>query len=368
MTPEPGTSPRISPQSWFTAITYLVILTIFLIINIRMASPYILSILMGAIMALLLVPFYRRLLRFKLRPYYASAFVTVGLALIIVIPLSLFAIAAVNQAVEIGQSIVQNGEFSIRNLMDKVTHWRIYSLLPNDFEIREEVIGVGKKGLESTTNLLLSIVKGIPDKALLIALSLLSCFFFLVDGRRFLIFLFEKFQLDSDVRTNLQVSFKDTAISVIWATVAAASVQSIIMVFSFLVLNIPGAFLAGGATFIFAWIPFVGAGPVWLTGSLYLFVQDRIAAMVAMLVLGMFTSLIDNYIRPLILKGRNELHPLVSLVAIFGGIQMFGLFGVFFGPVFAAGLISLLQILPTVASRVGLKFSTISPNSNSDTL
>ena len=40
------------------------------------------------------------------------------------------------------------------------------------------------------------------------------------------------------------------------------------------------------------------------------------------------------------------MHPLVGLVAIIGGIEMFGILGVFIGPIMAAMLLSLLRILP----------------------
>jgi predicted PurR-regulated permease PerM len=49
-----------------------------------------------------------------------------------------------------------------------------------------------------------------------------------------------------------------------------------------------------------------------------------------------------------------KMHPLVSLVAIFGGIEMFGILGIFLGPILAAVLIALLQLWPEVGQRFGL--------------
>jgi predicted PurR-regulated permease PerM len=48
------------------------------------------------------------------------------------------------------------------------------------------------------------------------------------------------------------------------------------------------------------------------------------------------------------------MHPLVSLISILGGIQMFGIFGVFLGPILAAILISLLQVWPAVGKEYEL--------------
>lgn len=73
-----------------------------------------------------------------------------------------------------------------------------------------------------------------------------------------------------------------------------------------------------------------------------------------MLGVGALTGLSDNLVYPLVLKGRGEMHPLVSLVAIFGGISMFGIFGVFVGPIMAALLIATLNLWPVIAERFGI--------------
>ncbi|MEO5968533.1 MAG: AI-2E family transporter, partial [Bdellovibrionia bacterium] len=107
-------------------------------------------------------------------------------------------------------------------------------------------------------------------------------------------------------------------------------------------------------TFIFAWIPIVGSSPVWLVGALYLYLKGSIAKTILMIVFGLITGVVDNIVRPMVLKGRGEMHPFVSLVAIIGGVGTFGIMGVFIGPILMAVLISLLQIWPAVGSRFGL--------------
>ena len=159
---------------------------------------------------------------------------------------------------------------------------------------------------------------------------------------------------DADVRVQVVQSFHETAISVIWATVAAAAAQSAVMLLSYLTLGVPAAFLAAGATFLFAWLPLVGSTPAWLAGAIYLYLQDAMLKAILMVVFGLMAGLIENFVRPLILKGRSKMHPLVSLVAIFGGIGMFGIMGIFLGPILAAVLIALLQSWPEVGQRFGL--------------
>ena len=71
-------------------------------------------------------------------------------------------------------------------------------------------------------------------------------------------------------------------------------------------------------------------------------------------VLAVVVGISDNITRPLVLRGRDEMHPLVGLVSIFGGIAMFGLMGVFIGPILSALLLSVLNTWPAVGHRFGL--------------
>src|SRR5690606_4955450 len=104
-------------------------------------------------------------------------------------------------------------------------------------------------------------------------------------------------------------------------------------------------------TFVLTWIPLVGSTPVWLVGSVYLWINAGVSRVLAMVVFGMVCGISDNLVRPWVLKGRGDMHPLVSLVSIFGGIKLFGIFGVFFGPILAAAFLSLAQVWPVVAGR-----------------
>jgi hypothetical protein len=54
---------------------------------------------------------------------------------------------------------------------------------------------------------------------------------------------------------------------------------------------------------------------------------------------------VDNFIKPYILHGRAKLHPLLALLSVLGGVQALGLWGIFIGPMVAAFLYALLNIL-----------------------
>jgi predicted PurR-regulated permease PerM len=342
-------------KSRTTLVVFLALLMLFLVINALMVGPYLLAVLMGGILSLLARPLYARLRSRKLGPRTASSLVTIALLLVIVGPIGGFVSVAVQQGQAVIASIARSNDLSLESVLGRISRVplvRHYVGDPDEVEarLRSGLENVGKELSASV----LALAGSLPDKVLQIVLAALTCFFFLTDGGRFMGWLNDKIPLDRDVRGRLYSAFRDTSISTIWATLAAAAAQAAVIAVGFWILGVPGAVLAAGATFIFAWIPVLGTTPVWVAGTIYLYTQDRVSGVVAMLVVGAIAGLTDNFVRPIVLKGRADIHPLVSLVAIFGGIQMFGILGVFIGPILTSTLLALLTIWPVVARRFGL--------------
>jgi predicted PurR-regulated permease PerM len=280
--------------------------------------------------------------------------VVLGVVLVIMAPLAFFVTKAIQQGIAIGQSLAEGG-FSFRALLDDISGWAPIETLigsPEAFETQ------ARRWLQSAgtsaTAMIVGLAAHLPNLFLQLALASIACFFLLVDGPGFLGWMTDKIPIAADVRVQVVQSFQDTAISVVWATLAAAAAQSAVILLSYLTLGVPAAFLAAGATFILAWIPLVGSAPVWLAGAIYLYAQDALLHAILMVVCGLMAGITDNFVRSMILKGRSKMHPLVSLVAIFGGLEMFGILGIFLGPILAAVLIALLQLWPEVGQRFGL--------------
>lgn len=344
------------PLSWMQSRTslpfFVVVLTAVLVLNAEMLVPYALALLIGSILAVLCFPAYTRLIRRRVRPTVSSGLVTVGLMLLVLGPLALFTAMAIKQAILVGQDIAQNQSLSFASIVRTIERWGpVRALVGDTATLDAQIRSTLQSGAQSVSGALLGVAQDVPAMLLQGVLALLTCFFMLMDGPRLVRWTMERLPLESDVQEALIATFESTSISVVLATMAAAGAQAALLFGGFLVLGVPGAFLAGGATFFFAWLPVVGVMPVWIGGAAYLYTQDEIGRMVAMIAIGLFSGVLDNLVRPLVLKGRGEMHPLVSLVAILGGMEWFGIAGVLVGPVLMSILISLLELWPTVAGR-----------------
>jgi predicted PurR-regulated permease PerM len=103
----------------------------------------------------------------------------------------------------------------------------------------------------------------------------------------------------------------------------------------------PHPILSGVITGVFATIPFA-APIVFGTVAVVLVVRGSIAAAVVVAAAGTLVLFVaDHFVRPVIIGEGAKLPFLWALLAILGGVESFGLVGIFIGPALMAALLSL---------------------------
>jgi predicted PurR-regulated permease PerM len=100
-------------------------------------------------------------------------------------------------------------------------------------------------------------------------------------------------------------------------------------------------------TTLFALVPFVGPAIVWVPVCLYLaFFKEQTTAAIALACWGILVvGTIDNLVKAFVLHGQSQLHPLLALLSVLGGVQALGPVGIVVGPMVIALLQTLLSIL-----------------------
>lgn len=321
----------------------------------RMIAPYLLSMFFGGLLALMTRPVYDRL-RARLPGPRTAAAATLILTLVLVLsPLAGFSYVAGKQAVAVGRQLSDLPEFSPGRLTRALDRTPVGRALGDPEEVKTRLRDGLQAAGTTVTAAVLSAARGVPMMLLQMLMTLIAFYFLLIDGPSFVEFTLSRAALDADVRNKLRRTFTEMARSTVLAGFAAGAAQGTVILAAFLVLGIPGAFVAGAGTFIFAWLPMIGSLPAAAAGVGWLYAQDDMARMGAMIAFGAAAAVADNLVRPLVLKDRGDLHPLVGLVAIVAAVDMFGVLGVFVGPLLAAVLITLLEIWPEIAGRFGVE-------------
>jgi predicted PurR-regulated permease PerM len=126
--------------------------------------------------------------------------------------------------------------------------------------------------------------------------------------------------------------------SVAYGVVGTAAIQAVIMGFGLAVAGVPGALLLGFVTLLLA-LSQIGAPliiVIWVGATVWLFGQDQPAWGIFMIVWGLIVTVIDNFIKPLLI-GVGVAMPLsLTILGVFGGFIAFGFLGLFIGPTLLA--------------------------------
>lgn len=101
----------------------------------------------------------------------------------------------------------------------------------------------------------------------------------------------------------------------------------------------------GVVTGFFGLLPVVGTAGVWLPLSINLLIGGHVWQGIVLLIWGaVVVSGIDNLIRMVFLKKYANVHPLIALFGVILGINLFGFWGIIFGPLLLSGTLLLLKI------------------------
>lgn len=342
------------PANRETSTTFVAIIALVVLPFVWVIGPYALAIFTGIMLAVLSHPIYAWFLTKRWRPIWASLVVTIALIVLVMGPLAWFLWAALDQAVALVTRLAKE-DIGLESMLSSFMRWGPVRRYGPDPAMLEEQIRLGAGVLaKEAGNVALAAASQVPSYLFQGAVCALTVYFMLIDGRRFYDWVTGKLPLPLQIRESLAASFRGAANAVVLSSMASTGSQAAVILAGYLSLGVPAAFLAAFAAFILAWIPMVGILPIWSAGMIWLYFQDEYVRAGIMLGVGLLASLVDNIVRPAVLAGREAMHPLTSLVSIFGGIAMFGMVGVFVGPVLAAMVKAVLDTWPAVARHCGV--------------
>lgn len=138
-----------------------------------------------------------------------------------------------------------------------------------------------------------------------------------------------------DARHLLDVAGK-TVNSVVYGILGTALAQGVLAAIGFLIAGVPGATLLGLGTFFLSVVP-VGPPLIWGSATIWLYNQGSIGMAVFMGLWGLLViSLVDNFLKPIIISRSSHLPFILVFLGVLGGVLTFGFIGVFLGPTLLA--------------------------------
>ncbi len=133
--------------------------------------------------------------------------------------------------------------------------------------------------------------------------------------------------------------------STIVSNVVVSFVQAMLIAILLLIFRVPRPFVWGVLTFFLSFVPVVGTAPITLGAAAWLLSQERPVAALVMTIIAFLVASLDNVLRPFFMKSSVDLNFLWVLVALIGGVALFGVPGVILGPLAFSLLVAALRAL-----------------------
>jgi predicted PurR-regulated permease PerM len=132
-------------------------------------------------------------------------------------------------------------------------------------------------------------------------------------------------------------------------TVVTGFVQGGLAALGYWVFGVAEAAFLGAATAVASLVPVVGTVVVWVPAGLSLIVMGEVGKGVAELAYGtvVVVGISDYLIRPRLVGGESHMPALLTLIALFGGLELFGIVGLILGPVMMSLALATLRLYAT---------------------
>jgi len=176
-------------------------------------------------------------------------------------------------------------------------------------------------------------------------MMLLGLFLVLTEKEGILRWLDEASPLRRGQTHELAMEFTRVCKSVIVSTAATALVQAVVALVGYLIARVPHATFFFLVTFIVAFVPAAGAASICLAAAALLFGTGHPWAALFMAIWGVgVVGLVDNIVKPLLMKDGVRMHGGVVFFALLGGLAAFGAMGLLLGPLSVALFLAMLRM------------------------
>jgi predicted PurR-regulated permease PerM len=314
--------------------------------------PFLSVIILAIVVTGVFAPVYRFLNR-KLNATISSLLTCILIFIVLFLPLSFFVGVLANEAWDLylgARGALQNKPFM--ELLQKSDIFGTINLFLAKFKIQitgeqlnRAIAEIGRvMGLflyEQARSITTNVLKFIVN----FFFMLLIIFYLLIDSPRLVAFIVKLSPLPEDQDQKLIQKFKDIAAAILLGNGLGGIIQGTLGGFVFFLFGLKSPFLWGVIMALLAFLPIVGIGAVFVPAAVFLFLQSRLAAGIFFIIFYIILSGgIEYLFKPRLVGKRVRMHTLIVFLSIIGGLKLFGILGIIYGPLVVTAFLTLAEI------------------------
>jgi predicted PurR-regulated permease PerM len=320
----------------------------------KLIAPFFSIIVLGIVCAGIFHSFYEVLIK-KLKPSIASFLICVLVFFIVFIPV-LFFIGVVSKEAFGLYLMGKNAVFSDQlkdliketQLLERLNGLLSYAGIEQALSFDQLINPISELG--KTIGFFLFekarfIASNLAKFIFYFCFMLVVVFYFLLDNKKVIYFINDLSPLPDKDNEKLLKKFMDMAGAVLLGNGLGGLVQGFLGGCAFMALGLNSPFLWGVIMGFLAFLPIVGIGIVLVPAGILLLLQNHIAAGVFLIVFyGILSWSVEYILKPKVVGDRVRMHPLIVFFAIIGGLKIYGILGIIYGPLIITLFFTLSEI------------------------
>lgn len=341
--------------SKFTTWTFVIFLLFSAILVVHLLFGFLNPVIMSMVIVSIFKPIHISFKKaFRNREYFAATLSTALVILGVLIPLSIFLVALAQQGlllIQALQKLTSSSEVgkwaaSLRELIENLNSY----LVGFNVGISTETI------LSFATTISQAIVRWIYGGVGFFATNILSLvlnflltvalvFVFFVSGTAAKEFVMDLIPLPSNEKERLSLRFRELSLAIFVGNGSISLLEGLLGGLSFLVLGVSGALVWGVIMAITAFLPVIGASIVVIPATIYFLVGGKfISAIIFFAFNTVQLSILETFVKPKLIGTKSQMHAVLVFLSIIAGVQIYGVFGLFYGPLLVTLFLALAEI------------------------
>ena len=317
------------------------VIAIFAVIILK---PFLSFIVLAGILTYALFPLYR-FFRDRLRkPNLASALLILLTLLVMVLP----TIFLVTELVQQVSGAITGFNFAkldpITSHVERITGHHVQEIFDTGLEqIRKSMLAIAPNVLGSIGELFLGLF-----------IMFFVMYYGFRDGENFVQRIRQLLPLEPSLKESLFYELRTITQAVLYGQMMTALIQGGFGMLGLLIFGVSNWLFWGAIMTVTAFIPFLGTPIVWVPAAASLILGGNMARGIGLLIYsGILVMNIDNFLRPKLMSGRTQVHPVLILIGVLGGLKVFGFVGLLVGPLILALLVAFVRFYEEAYAQSG---------------
>ncbi|HKV25359.1 MAG TPA: AI-2E family transporter [Candidatus Acidoferrum sp.] len=344
------TPPNITTSSRLTTVlSYGAILLIGYLVYL-VAEPFLAPLAWSAVLAIFFYPLHDLLMK-KMKPTPAALTSTLGVTLLLIVPALLVLVLTAREALDatarVQTALAVHGQGPAPGLPMRMEEWAMARMPASwkSLNLSGPLRQAGEKIAAFLGATFAGLLKNLVNFFVDLFILIFALFFMFRDGDAVVRGVRYLLPFDQDIQTDMLHESRDLIFASVAVGLLVAAIQGLLGGVSFALVGISAPLFWGVLIAFFSLVPVVGSLLVWGPAAIWLLaVGEWGRAIVVVAICGGVSTIVDNVVRPMLLRNRTRLNELLLFIGVLGGLQAFGLLGLVIGPTIVAAALGVFRV------------------------